>query len=132
MAKIKVVDQAVVLTSALTNEELAKAQKYFPQALVLTDKDEDGKNVVTYAVGQTSGEGSIGKYGIEFPKGAAAEKASVTILIPKMGKKEKETFVKDEFGKALQNLITIENGYAASKSAYDAEYAEISKNVVVE
>ena len=132
MAKIKVVDQAVVLTSALTNEELTKAQKYFPQALVLTDKDEDGKNVVTYAVGQTCDDGSIGKYGIEFPKGVAAEKASVTILIPKMGKKEKEAFVKDEFGKALQNLTTIEAGYAPSKAAYDAAYTEISKNVVVE
>ena len=132
MAKIKVVDQAVVLTSALTNEELAKAKKYFPQALVLIDKDEDGKNVITYAIGQTYGDGSISKYGIEFPKGVAEEKASLTVLIPKMDKKKKEEFVKDEFGKALQNLIKIENGYAASKSAYDAEYAEISKNVVVE
>lgn len=132
MAKIKVVDQAVVLTSELTNEELERAKKYFPQALVLTGKDEDGKNVVTFAIGVTSGEGSIGKYGVEFKKGAAAEKASVTILIPKMGKKEKETFVKDEYGKALQNLIKIEEGYAASKTAYDAEYAAISKNVVVD
>ena len=132
MAKIKVVDQAVVLTSELTNEELERAKKYFPQALVLTGKDEDGKNVVTYAVGVTSGEGSIGKYGVEFKKGEAGEKASVTVLIPKMAKKAKETYVKDTFGKTLQNLIKIEEGYAASKTAYDAEYAAISKNVVVD
>lgn len=133
MAKIKVVDQAVVITSSLTNKELTRAQKYFPEALILKEKNEDGKLVPVFAI-EPAEIPYVGKSGIVFPvtKGTSEEYASVTVTIPKQSKTARTEYVKDNYGKVLMNLNKLESAYKAQADAFDKEYAEISKNIDVE
>ena len=131
MAKIKVVDQAVVLTSELTNGQLEKASKFFPEALKLIKEDKKGNE---YEVGAiiVGKEGQISSYGVVFPKGAKDEKAAVTVTIPKMDKEAAKKNVKETFGKALMLVTDIENQYKANEEKFDKAYEELDKAIDVE
>ena len=131
MAKIKSIDQAVVVTSELTNEQLAKASKYFPEVLTLKEKNDDGKLVPVFAVG-ISDKGSITRSGIEFPKGPKADKASVTVNIPKMEKAKRVELIKDAYGLVLVRLNQIEKAYADAEKSFDEQYKSLDKDIVVE
>lgn len=131
MAKIKSVDQAVVIESTLTNEQLEKASKYFPEALALTKKDESGKALLYFQV-IYGGSAEAGKYGISFPKGPKGEKASVTIKIDKLEKSKRLAFIKDEFGKVLINLNAVEKQYADVEKSFDTEYKALENDIVIE
>jgi hypothetical protein len=132
MAKIKSVDQAVVIESTLTNEQLEKASKYFPEALELTKKNDDGKTVPYFVVNYGDAKGDIGKYGVSFPKGPKAEKASVTVQIAKLEKSKRVTFIKDEYGKVLININAVEKQYADAEKKFDTEYKALENDIVVE
>lgn len=131
MAKIKVVDQAVVLTSELTNGQLEKASKFFPEALKLIKEDKKGNE---YEVGAiiVGKEGQISSYGVVFPKGAKDEKAAVTVTIPKMDKDAAKKNVKETFGKALMLVTDIENQYKANEEKFDKAYEELDNAIDVE
>lgn len=131
MAKIKAVDQAVVITSTLTNEEVAKATQYFPEALVLKEKNEDGKMKPIFAI-DLGFEPVATKHGIVFVKGEKTEKASVTLQIPKLSKSKRVEFVKDNYGTCLMNLNKLEAQYAEQAKAFDKAYAELDKDIDVE
>ena len=134
MAKIVVKDQAVVIESTLTNSQLTRAEKYFPEVLVLSRKDEEENKTVPYfAIGTTNAsEGSVAKSGIEFVVGEKEDNAQVTITIGKMSKGKKTEYVKDNFGPILRNLQLIEKAYAEVASKFDKEYAELDKNIVID
>lgn len=133
MAKITVKDQAVVIESSLTNEQLVRAEKYFPEVLVLTKKDEEDKTVPYFAIATTSGEtGAVSKSGIEFVKGCKDEQAQVTVQIKKMCKKDKTGYIKDTYGPILRNLQLVEQNYDKASKEFDKEYAELDKNIVIE
>ena len=133
MAQLKSVDTAVVITSELTNEQIAKAKKFFPEALTLKQKDEEGKSHLIFAV-DNGEEGVITSRGIVFPATSATkdEKASVTVNIPKMTKSKRTEYIKENYGKALMRLQALENNYKALAEAFDKEYASLDKNIVVE
>ena len=133
MAKIKSIDQAVVITSELTNEQLVKAQKYFPEILTVKEKNEDGKSTPVFAVAPNgSTEGAVTRNGIQFPKGVGSENAAVTINIPKMSKEKRTEFVKNEFGKVFVYLTSIEKAYADANKAFDEQYKALDKDIIVE
>jgi hypothetical protein len=131
MAKIRAIDQAVVITSELTNEQLAKAVKYFPEALTLKAKNDDDKLVPVFVV-TTGSKGDVSKYGLTFPTGPKAEKASLTISIDKMSKDKRVEFIKDSLGNVLVNLKKIEEAYANAEKAFDETYKSLDKDIVVE
>ena len=132
MAKIKAVDQAVVITSSLTNEQLSRAVKYFPEALILKRKNEEGKNVPVFAIGQGSELNPVTKSGISFPNGEKNEQASVTLTIPKLSKAKRTEYIKDNYGKILMNLTELEKAYEEKDKAFTKEYAELDKNIDIE
>jgi hypothetical protein len=131
MAKIRAIDQAVVITSSLTNEQLSKAVKYFPEALTLKAKNDDDKLVPVFVVDQDY-KGDCGKHGIVFPHGNKEELASLTMHIDKMSKAKKTEFIKDSFGKILVNLNAVEKNYADAEKAFDEQYKALDKDIVVE
>jgi hypothetical protein len=131
MAKIRAIDQALVITSELTNEQLAKASKYFPEVLTLTTKNDDGKTVPLFSV-KYGGQAEAGKYGVVFPEGPKAEKASLTINIDKLSKEKRVELVKDKYGVILVNLIAVEKAYADANKAFDEQYKSLDANIVVE
>lgn len=130
MANIRAIDQAVVITSELTNEQLERAVKYFPDVLTLKTKNDDGKVVPVFVV--EVGTASLGKYGITFPKGPKAEKASLTISIDKMSKDKRVEYIKDNFGKILSNLMAVEKAYGDAEKSFEEQYKALDKNIVVE
>ena len=132
MAKIRAIDQAVVITSELTNEQLEKAVKYFPEVLTVKEKNEDGKSVPVFAVNTTKSAGSVNKYGMSFPVGCKSEKASITITIDKMSKEKRLEFVKDTLGKPLTYLQAIETAYADAEKAFADTYKKLEASIVVE
>lgn len=133
MAQLKSVDTAVVITSELTNEQIAKAKKYFPDALLLKEKDEEGKSHLVFAI-DNGDEGTVTARGIVFPSTAATkdEKASVTINIPKLTKAKRAEYVKDNFGKALMRLNQVEANFKEQADSFDKEYANLDKSIVIE
>ena len=131
MAKIRAIDQAVVITSSLTNEQISKAVKYFPEVLTLKAENDDDKLVPVFAVSQGT-KGDVSKFGITFPKGEKNEQASLTVSIDKMSKAKRAEFVKDSFGKVLVNLNKIEEQYTAAEKAWDEQYKSLDKDIVVE
>ena len=131
MAKIRAIDQAVVITSSLTNEQLSKAVKYFPEVLTLKAKNDEDKLVPVFAVSQGT-KGDVGKFGITFPKGEKNELASLTVSIDKMSTAKRTEFVKDSFGKILVNLKKVEEQYESANKAWDEQYKSLDKDIVVE
>ena len=132
MAKIKAVDQAVVITSSLTNEQIARAEKYFPEALEVKEKDENGKSRPVFCV--ASGEACVTTRGIQFPSTTATKKefASVTVQIPKFSKEKRVEYVKDNFGPVLVKLNVVEKQYADRENAFNKEYANLDKDIEIE
>ena len=132
MAKIKVVDQAVVITSSLTNGEISKAVRFFPDALVLKEKNEDGKLVPVFAVTMSKNSAEVSRNGICFPEGAKEDKAAVTITIPKTTKDKKMEIIKDYYGKTLMRLNELEKAFGAQNDKFDAEYKKLEESIEIE
>lgn len=104
MAKITIAGDALIISSAVKYEDLAKVAKYRPDALVL--KDAEGEPVFRVACGQYSG---VSEYGITFETATReGGYACITLgtYIPE-GEDVKE-FVADTIGAAIGNLEKIE------------------------
>lgn len=102
-ANVKVVGQAVVVTSSVKYDDLAMVETYKPEALTLTD--EDGNQY--FKVG-TGSHGSVGKYGITFDSESRDDnKALVTLHLDYTGENVKE-YLTDKLGGALINLKEVE------------------------
>ena len=105
MAKITIVGDAVVITSAAKLEDLELVQKYRPEALVL--KDEEGNEVFAVGVGGSS----INNWGVEFNSATHDERklATITGVIKGYdGEGDVRELVADEFGVVFANLNKIE------------------------
>lgn len=131
MAKIVVKDQAVVLTSELTNGQLEKAQKFFKDALVLKKENKKGDEV-TFGVIVYGGSPELTSYGAIFPKGAKEDKAALTLMVPKTAKKDIKTAVKETFGEGLRVVQAIEKQYKTREKVYEDAFAKLDEDITVE
>lgn len=130
-AKINVLGNACVITSSLTLEQIKTLEKYRPTALQLTEKDEDGCPVTTFAV-STGAEGKVGRYGITFnePSRDDAKKATVTVMIPN-GIADAKSYVADKYGAIISNLNKVEEAYATAAAEVEAERQAILGAITV-
>lgn len=130
MAKIVIVGDAVVVTSAMKLEDLRDIKKHRPSALVLKG-GEDGKEPV-FAIDVTKGNGDINQYGASF--GAASrddEKlATITMVAPGVDGDIKE-FVADKLGSALINLNKLEETLPSVVQSIAAEKAQVMDAIAV-
>ena len=99
MAKIKVLGNALTLTSGLKTSEIEKAEKFCPDATKLVDEEK-----TPYFVVQT-GPASVGKFGVSFNHTNAENYAYVTLVAEEAPTKEE---IKEEFGEILFNLNEVE------------------------
>ena len=108
MAKINVVGDAVVVTSALKLEDIKTLEKYRPDALVL--KDEEGEPVFKLATSCCGG--SIGKYGATFSSTTHDdEKLATFTSVLKSGDSSPEEikeFIADVYGYPVMTLNKLE------------------------
>lgn len=102
---LKVVSNALIVTSSLTVAEVEAARVYGRD--LLTVCDEDGNDV--YTIG--TGSAALTPYGATF-NGHTGENKNLTasIIIPQQEDKDAtKKFVKETYGEAMVNLAEAEN-----------------------
>ena len=131
MAKITIVGNAVVVTSSLKLEDIAKVAKYRPEALILKG-GEDGKEPV-FRIGVGSC-GTINKYGAEFDGETHDEEklATITLLAEVYGDApDIKEAVADTIGSWVVTLNQLEAQIPAVLQEIDTAKAEILANITV-
>lgn len=129
MAKITIAGDAVVITSAMTLEDISTIKKYCPKALILMG-GEDGKDqVFAINVGE---RGDVNKYGVVFAKETRNDDkfATVTTTVNYTGTNIKE-YVADKFGVVIANLNRLEATLPAVLEEIANEKAEIMNNITI-
>ena len=110
MAKVKIVGDAVILTSELKLDDIKLVEKTAPHALSLYG-EEDGREVALFTIGtsKTAGfPGCVTKAGITFSKASRdGGYAQITFSIPE-GDGDPKELVAEKIGVALMNLNKIE------------------------
>lgn len=106
MANVKVVGDALVITSALTLEDYKMLERYRESVLVLMGGEDKKEQIYRASTGE---DGSFDKYGVVFNgKTHDDDKlATVTILIDKVDGDIKE-YVANEFGERIMKLNQLE------------------------
>lgn len=130
MAKITILGDAVVVTSAMKLEDLRTIQKYRPDALVLKG-GEDGKEPI-FAIHTTKGNGSINQYGASFSAETRdeAKLATITVVASNVEGDIKE-FIADKLGSAIINLNKLEATLPAVVQAVNEEKAQVMNAISV-
>ena len=111
MANVKIVGDAVVITSALKLEDIKLVQKTFPKKLSLYEEDETGKMNPYFRVEVGTGEvrpTDVSQYGITFRKESREGGfAQITCKIP-AGEGDPKELVAEAFGGPLMSLCALE------------------------
>ena len=130
MARINVVGNAIVLSSELKLEDIKKAEKYRPDALVM--KDEDGVEVFKVSVGKYP---SANEFGITFngeTHGDNGGNATCTWLVDDgIGEDTKET-IADLYGSAMIQLGKFETTFPAALEEIKAEREAVLAQITLD
>lgn len=130
MAKITIVGDAVVITSAVKLEDIKTVAKYRPKALTLMG-GEDGKEPI-FRLGVTNGAGNITKYGAEFGSETHDEqKKAVMTLICSCGDGDIKEAVADSIGAFVLNLNKLEETLPTVLVEIQQEKDKILENIDV-
>ena len=117
MAKINVVGNAVVLTSSMKYEDVQKAEKYRPDALVL--KDEKGKELFKVATGKYP---TANEYGVVFNGHTQADGfATGTWIVADEITEDAKEQLADLYGAALLKLGKLEETFGKAIEEIDKE-----------
>lgn len=107
MANVKIVGDAVVLTSALSFEDIKLVEKIAPKELTLFE-EENGRKVPVFGVCTTKSHGRITKDGVSFAKGSRdGGFAEITMGVPECDGDVKEV-VAELIGTAVIKLNELE------------------------
>lgn len=129
MAKITVMGDAVVITSALKLEDLANIAKYRKKSLILKG-GEDGKEPIFGICVKEGSVGSIDANGAVFGRADTNGKAMITLV--KTGDPATvKARLADELGGALMNLNKLESQLAGVVSEIAADKATVLDSISV-
>lgn len=124
--RIKIVGNALVLTSKLKFATIQKMEKYNRDALCLVEVKNDEENeIFRIGTGKTS---NISKFGITFMEANKDGFATATVLFPE-GTTNKKEFIKDNFATTLFMLNDLENAVETACAELEAAYAELDKTI---
>lgn len=132
MAQVKIAGDAIVVTSALKLEDIKKLEKYRKGALTLMG-GKDNKEPI-FAIGSTSGAGSINANGASFGRATRDDDkyATITMVIPESAAGgDIKAYVADLLGEALTNLDALEKTLPDVLADVDAKRAEIMDHITV-
>ena len=129
-ATVKVVGDAMVLTSGVTFDDIKKVAKYRPEALILKGGKDNKEEL--FRIGVTTGKGNVNQYGVSFAKESRGEQgfAQLTIMLPD-GAKDVKEYVSDTYGRAILLLNKLEETFPAIISDINAEKARIESTITV-
>lgn len=127
MANIKIFGDSLVVTSSLKLDDIAKLQKFKPDALTLVDPE---KKEAIFAVRVSSP--TFGKFGASFISKNDDGRAQATFPISSgMTKEEKTKYAKECYGYALLNLNKLEAQIAEVLNITADEFAEMEESIAV-
>lgn len=129
MAKITIAGEAVVVTSALKLEDIATIKKYRPDELVLKG-GEDGKEPI-FAIGTTTGTGSINSVGASFGRADGDGKAVITMIMQDVPTENAKDWVADTIGSAIINLNALEAKLPAVLETITRERTAVMEHIVI-
>ncbi len=129
MAKIVIAGDAVVVKSDLKLEDIKTIEKYQPKALTLMG-GEEGKEPI-FALGTTTGAGSINSVGASFGRADADGKAVVTMVMTGVPTEKAKDWVADTLGGAIINLNALEAKLPAVLSEITTQRATVMENISV-
>ena len=128
MANVKIMGNAIYLTSALKLGDIKKLEKYNPEALLLKGGKDDEE--LLFRVCTRKGGGSIDRNGAIFDAEKEADKpASLTMVYA--GGSDITEYVKDTLGLALVRLNKLEASIPAALEAVDADRAALDAMIEV-
>lgn len=132
MAKITIVGEAVVITSALKLEDIKTLSKYRPQALVLKG-GEDGKEPIFRIAATDKSKGSINKYGAEFGGETHDDKklATITLVCGNTDGGDIREKVAEDIGTAILDLNKLEAALPAVLEEIKAEKTAVLENITI-
>ena len=129
MSKVKIVGNAVVITSDLNVDEILKVKKFTKSGLKL--KDEKGNEIfaIDYYPGANS---SISEHGIVYGEVNAEGYAQVSLLMAEDVKPEdRMNVLLDDFAIALGNLNTLETYIREAATELENTVETIKSNIEV-
>ena len=129
MAKIVIAGDAVVVKSELKLEDIKTIEKYNAKALTLMGGDE-GKEPI-FALGTTTGTGSINSVGASFGKADSDGKAVITMVMQNVPTEKAKDWVAGTLGAAITNLKALEDKLPAVLAAIAAEKAAVMESITV-
>lgn len=130
MSKITIAGDSIVITSAKTLEEIKTLEKYKPEALVLREKDSEGRMQEVFRVASSTC-GIINANGACFNSATHDDKKFATITLPiPAGTPDAKEYAAETIGLAITKLDRVEEQFADAvaniKAEKDAVLAKIS------
>lgn len=126
MAKVTIVGQACVITSAVKLDDIKLIKKYRPEALSLYE-GEGNERIPVFSIGVTSEGNCINNVGAEFSHANEEGYAQITLMVTKTDKEE----IADAIGRPILKLNKLEESLAAVIDEIAAEKAAILENIEV-
>jgi hypothetical protein len=128
MAKLKIVGNAVVITSELTAEQLTTVKKFTKDGLKL--KDEKGNEI--FAIAFTPGRSSISEHGINYGEVNAEGFAQATLLLDESIKAEdRMNVVLDTYAIGIGNLKALETYIREAATSITKTVEDIKDSIEV-
>lgn len=125
MAKTTVAGDAVVVTSALTLEDIKKVEKFNPEALILRGGKDGNDPIFAIATGPC---GLINEFGATFSKATEDGGFATITLVARNGiPGDAKKWVAEEMGGAILRLNKLEQQVAAAAAAV---YDDLTKVMV--
>lgn len=124
MANIKVIGDAMIVTSAIKMEDIKLLQCLDADGLIARDKDDEP----VYAV-FTGDSGFMGDTGIRFTGADSNGFATVTILLPPASQTQREEYIKEKYAMAITALQTMEELLAEYLVDFKTKYNEAMQAV---
>lgn len=124
MANIKVIGDAMIVTSAIKMEDIKLLQRLDPDSLVARDKDDEP----VYAV-FTGNSGFMENTGIRFTGTDRNGFATTTILLPSATQNQREEFIKENYAMAITALQAMEELLIEYLISFKTKYNEAMQAV---
>lgn len=133
MSKINVNGNAIVITSAVKLEELKTISEYSPKSLKLFG-GENGKEEL-FAIGVTSGSGSISAFGASFGGTArdGSGHATITLVDDSIPTDEDaaKAYIEKKVGGAVRQINKIEAGLTDVLDGIRADRVAIMESITI-